>query len=282
MLTGPSPLSLAAPALQPGGARAPLQAFSYDDAVAALERRSARSLEIHGGRPETDLTAEPGAEGARAGTQQPEAPAPASSNSDPVAPAAAQAPAATKAAARPVLPSAPATVLPALSAPAPTLTPAAAPAPSPLPAAGAVAAREGAARLKADAAPSPVLQRAQPGAVRQFAEILAQRLDSASQFDIRLDPPALGSVEGRLTLSDDGRARLALTFDNQPAFDLFRRDETALRSALADAGFDLSGRSLHFSFREPSRDEPPGRGADQAGFPATARPLHRGVIDIRA
>ena len=280
MLTGPASLSAAAVALPPDAARVASPAFSYDDAVAALERQSARSLEVHGGRPRTALNAGPASENAATRAPTPEAPAPATDGVDPVARHATRE-------AQPALEAA---------SPAPVASPAAShsagtglalsrpltAAPVPPPAAAAISAREGAARLKADAPQTPAPQRAQPGAVRQFAEILARRLDDASQFDLRLDPPALGSVEGRLTLSDDGRATLALTFDNQPAFDLFRRDETALRAALADAGFDLSGRSMQFSFRAPSGDEPQGNSVEPARLPATARPLHRGVIDIRA
>ncbi len=104
---------------------------------------------------------------------------------------------------------------------------------------------------------------------------------------MRLDPPALGSIEGRLTLGDDGQAVLALSFDNQPAFDLFRRDETALRLELAQAGFDLGGQDLRFTFRAPPSDpatvskRETGAEAPPTDFFAPS-PLHRGAIDIRA
>ena len=49
---------------QAGAVRAAEQAFSYDDAVAALERQSAQSLDIHGGRPDAPIGAAPDARGA--------------------------------------------------------------------------------------------------------------------------------------------------------------------------------------------------------------------------
>lgn len=270
--------SIAAP--QGRAVRAPAPAFSYDDAVAALERQSARSLDIHGGAPATAVTA------GRAASAAESAPAPQSATAqsdkaDPASPRAAQpagAPApATPAQAAP--PTAPVTAGAAtINIPAPSSAPASLQ-PS---ATSATGAREAAARIRTDAARAPAIVRTPPSAAAQFAEILAQRLENASQFELRLDPPALGSVDGRLTLSDDGQAVLALSFDNQSAFDLFRRDEGALRSALADAGFDLAGRNLQFSFRESARTAAPdGAAAPEFSF-VTPAPLHRGAIDIRA
>lgn len=268
--------SIAAP--QGRAVRAPAPAFSYDDAVAALERHSARSLDIHGGAPATAVTA------GRAASAAESAPAPKSATAqsdkaDPASPRAAQSAGAPATPAQAAPPPAPVTAgATTINIPAPSSAPASLQ-PS---ATSATGAREAAARIRTDAARAPAIVRTPPSAAAQFAEILAQRLENASQFELRLDPPALGSVDGRLTLSDDGQAVLALSFDNQSAFDLFRRDEGALRSALADAGFDLAGRNLQFSFRESARTAAPdGAAAPEFSF-VTPAPLHRGAIDIRA
>jgi hypothetical protein len=82
-----------------------------------------------------------------------------------------------------------------------------------------------------------------------FAALLAKRLDAkTSVFDIRLDPPELGRISGRFEITDDGAGALKLSFDTQSTFDMFRRDEAALRQALADAGVSLDGQSLLFDY----------------------------------
>lgn len=255
--------------------------FSFDAAVASVRRKAARALDIHGGAPADAVTQARSAPPDAAAAARAAAPAP---SQDPKADASRAAPAApapaTARAPAGALPAAPlAAVAAATGANGPSI--AAPPPAAPSSIAAPAALREASARLKAEAPRAPIPLRAPSQAVTQFAEILAQRLENASQFDFRLDPPALGSVEGRLTLADDGQARLALSFDNSSAFDLFSRDEGALRLALGDAGFDLAGRDLQFSFREPAGA--PGRPAPapEASFPTLA-PLHRGAVDIRA
>lgn len=282
MVNAAAQLSLiSSPAVAPGAASAP-RGFSFDEAVASARRSAARALEVHGGAPtETVTRAGATAQSASAAASDP-APAPADTGAaefDHTASTVASptgAPAQKPAAA--LHPVAVATAATGASAPATAATPPAAP--SPLSASTAL--REATARIKAEAPRAPVAIRAPSQAVTQFAEILAQRLDNATQFDLRLDPPALGSVDGRLTLTDDGQATLALSFDNQSAFDLFRRDEGALRLALGDAGFDLAGRNLQFSFRAPERAAPGGVAQTNETSVLTPAPFHRGAIDIRA
>jgi hypothetical protein len=282
MPNAPTLLSVAriAPPPPAGAARSSAPAFSFEAAVAALERQSSQSLDIHGGAPATALTAVRSSTGA--------ADAPARNGSPPAENAAARpadtAPAPIGADQPPPRQAAPApaqTSIAAAAAPPPVLAPRSiSQAPPQTSVTGAAAVRGAAARPGADAARAPALARTPPAAVKQFAEILAQRLEHASQFDLRLDPPALGSVEGRLTLSDDGQALLALSFDNPSAYDLFQRDEAALRSAFADAGFDLGGRNLQFSFREPARAA---IGAEEPHASSVIpAPRHRGAVDIRA
>lgn len=281
----PNAASLSAPsaaALSPLPLRSrEAPAFSFDDAVAGAERKAARALDIHGGtparpvtpagtRPESALQGDAGAaKASRASANPEEATAPsAPTNTAP----------ASKHASRPSV-----EVIPAATATGAGIATAAASPARLQPANTAPAAiRDAITRVKAEAPRTPTIVRA-PLAARQFAEILAQRLDNASQFDLRLDPPSFGSIDGRLTLSDDGRAVLSLAFDNQNAFDHFRRDEAALRAALADGGFDLAQQDLQFSFRAPEEGpatEPRRERTPETVFSPTSR--HRGAIDIRA
>ncbi|MEL7491064.1 MAG: flagellar hook-length control protein FliK [Pseudomonadota bacterium] len=125
-------------------------------------------------------------------------------------------------------------------------------------------------------------------ATQEFARLLARRLDNATAFDIRLDPPELGRLEGRFTIGDDGKSVLALKFDNQTALDLFAKDETALRTALADAGFDLGGNDLAFSLQQDDKAPPLITDVESASLvaaPALFEPRFQpafsdGVLDI--
>ena len=259
------------------------EGFSFDAAVAAATRNAARALDIHGGAPTETVTQS--ASGAQTAKETPAAAAPDPATEASTAPEHAAKGDAARSIAAPQDARAPVpiptsavqvTVTPGASAPA-----AATPAQSPTLSTAAI--RETAARIKSEAPRAAPPLRAPAQTVAQFAEILARRLDGASQFDLRLDPPALGGVEGRLTLSDDGKALLSLTFDNQSAFDLFRRDESALRNALAGAGFDLPRHNLQMIFRAPTpaRADPLTEPDVQKAAFAPAPP-HRGAVDIRA
>ncbi|MDZ7627267.1 MAG: flagellar hook-length control protein FliK [Parvularculaceae bacterium] len=256
-------------------------AFSFDEAVASAERQAARALDVHGGAPTQTVTsarAQPdGAlqadardKGSPRGAVTPDRAAPATKGAAaaPVSKADNHASIETLPAAAPLS----VAIAPAAASPVPLQSSSGTPGPL----------REALARAKAEAPRATIPLRA-PLATKQFAEILAQRLENASQFDLRLDPPSFGSIDGRLTLSDDGQAILSLSFDNQHAFDHFSRDEAALRAALADGGFDLTQQNLQFSFRAPDQApgiEPPPAHAPEAALSPTSR--HRGTIDIRA
>ncbi len=95
-----------------------------------------------------------------------------------------------------------------------------------------------------------------------FARLLARRAtDSASDFELRLDPPHLGRITGKLSIGEDGRTIMSLSFDNQETFDLFSRDVDLLRSTLTDAGLSVGSGDLSFSLTNR-----------QARDPATASP----------
>ncbi|MEX0645274.1 MAG: flagellar hook-length control protein FliK [Parvularculaceae bacterium] len=164
---------------------------------------------------------------------------------------------------------------------------------SPSRVAEAVVAREAsAARVALDA--QKALRAAAPKAPHpaqvEFAKLLARRLDSgATHFDIRLNPAELGRVEARLTVAEDGKATLALNFDNQAALDLFARDETALRAALTSAGFQSGAGDLAFTMERRDASAMASSGSVAAAGPSSSpavdllflAPFSQGVIDLR-
>lgn len=226
--------------------------FSYALAAASLEDQASKSLKAHGAAPQGDAAARgrTRSEGAsRDSAKRAELP----ESSDAATPAATpegagRAASATKSATgEPSV--AAANAAPVASA-APTL-PAAPSGTQSTKAAEAIPARDAATLAKAKASVAKATRPAEPAALKtEFAEILAKRLEKTSVFDLRLDPPELGRVEGRLAVNDDGKAVLSLTFDSQNAFDLFSRDEGALRQALAQAGLDFGAGDFVFAFRE--------------------------------
>ena len=68
---------------------------------------------------------------------------------------------------------------------------------------------------------------------------------------IRLDPPELGRVDVKLTISAEGSVMAKIMANNQDTLDLLRRDSRELERALRDAGLDTSSDSMEF---ELSRD----------------------------
>ncbi len=275
--------------------------FSYAMAAASLERQASQSLKTHGATPNgaSSASAEPSQGAAKTGqspTQASARPAPGDAGAahapngatrTPVKSAPAAAPANsqnTPAAATPMTANtASTTAQPAAQAGALIAKPA------PATAAAAreqIAARPATPKTETAKAAAP----AQTRAAQDFAQILARRLEKSSQFEFRLDPPEMGRVEGRLTLGDDGKAVLALKFDNQAAFDMFARDEQALRQTLANAGFEFADGDFVFSFRDDAAPEPalaniePEKTVSLAApsyDAAFAAPWSAGALDIR-
>jgi flagellar hook-length control protein FliK len=125
-----------------------------------------------------------------------------------------------------------------------------------------------AAKTKLAAAKAEKPQQAPATLKAEFAAILARRLEKTSVFDLRLDPPELGRVEGKLVVNDDGKSVLSLTFDNQNAFDLFSRDEQALRLALQHAGLSFGAGDFKLSYRAPAEAAGDAFGGLSAAAPA--------------
>ncbi|MGF1543542.1 MAG: flagellar hook-length control protein FliK [Parvularculaceae bacterium] len=146
------------------------------------------------------------------------------------------------------------------------------------------------------ASTTPRFAPAQTAETQAAATSFATRrgVGDATQFELRLDPPSLGLIDGRLDISADGRAVLELTFDTRDAFDLFRDDEAALRRQLTDAGLVLPPADLRLAYDPGGADDRRGlatasadRSAGDAlqGAPqpiAAPGPAHTGLIDIQA
>lgn len=265
-------------------------AFSYAQASAALEKNAGQSLKAFGGRPEAAATARPGnansperiSDPGRAARGQPEKDARAPAASPPpgsIAPLDAWA-GTTPAVMAPPAQMAPEPARGASTAQAASATAAAAVAPTMKPPAPAGAGSSEPTRTQIAAKLSPPAPPAPLHSPEDIAELIARKLDDgASEFDLRLDPPELGRIEARLTLGDDGAARLLVKFDNQAAYDLFARDEAALRMAFADAGYNFGGGALAFVLEDRARAE--GTPAPAAAMRNCLAPVAARALDIR-
>ncbi len=280
----------AAPRRKEQPLRAEAPGFSYALAASALERKAAQSLETHGATPKNN-GASPQRTAAETQTENRSQSGEIKSDAqrESVQPPSAGAEKSASPQVRPTIG--------ALSASAEGAAPAAATAAlfnqvslTQTKAADAAMVRDaGAAKAKLSAQKAPRLPDAPATLKTEFAEILARRLEKTSVFELRLDPPELGRVDGRLSVGDDGKAVLALSFDNQSAFDLFSRDEQALRQALQQAGLEFGAGDFVFAFKErPPADHtsvdlmnaPAIRAAD-AYEPTFHAEWSAGALDIR-
>ena len=91
--------------------------------------------------------------------------------------------------------------------------------------------------------------------------IASHSQDGASQFTIRLDPPALGRIDVRLHVDAQGQGQAQLSADRPQTLQLLQKDAPALERALKDAGVDL-GNGLSFSLNGNGRQAQE-RSADQ-------------------
>ncbi len=83
--------------------------------------------------------------------------------------------------------------------------------------------------------------------------IAAKSQDGDHHFDIRLDPPELGSIAVHLSVNHAGQAMAHLTADKPETLQLLQNDSNNLQSALKDAGLNLAGNGLNFSLRGDQR-----------------------------
>ena len=84
----------------------------------------------------------------------------------------------------------------------------------------------------------------------QFAVHVARAAAAGTDhISIKLKPAALGQVDVKLEITQDGRVAAVVTADNSDALDLLQRDARALERALQDAGLKTDSNSLQFSLR---------------------------------
>jgi Meckel syndrome type 1 protein len=85
--------------------------------------------------------------------------------------------------------------------------------------------------------------------VAHLAEQIVSKVDGKStRFDVTLDPAGLGKVDVKIEIGRSGEINAALSFDNPQAAAELRSRVGELRTALEQAGFDLSKGGLSFDF----------------------------------
>jgi Meckel syndrome type 1 protein len=85
--------------------------------------------------------------------------------------------------------------------------------------------------------------RGAPETVASLAAQMIKKLDGnrSTRFDIQLHPAELGRVDVRLEIGASGQLSASMSFDNPQAAAELKNRSAELRTALENAGFDLSG-----------------------------------------
>lgn len=81
-------------------------------------------------------------------------------------------------------------------------------------------------------------------------QIAQKAQEGQNRFTIRLDPPELGRIDIKMTVSHDGTVQAALSVDNENTFDLLQRDQRGLERALENAGLKADSGGLSFSLKQ--------------------------------
>jgi flagellar hook-length control protein FliK len=98
-------------------------------------------------------------------------------------------------------------------------------------------------------APQAPVQIAQPNIAAFAIQIAAKSDQGARHFDIRLDPPELGSVDVKLSIDHSGQAQAHLTVEKPQTLNMMQRDSSDLARALRESGVNLSQNGLNFSLK---------------------------------
>ncbi len=95
---------------------------------------------------------------------------------------------------------------------------------------------------------APLRDAPQAAVLAELSARIAARMEAGRRvFDIRLDPPEMGSINVRLSFNADGQMNAALSADRAEAVELLRRDAPELMRMMREAGVDLAGNGLSFS-----------------------------------
>lgn len=92
-------------------------------------------------------------------------------------------------------------------------------------------------------------QRAEVAAKQVGLEISRQALKSETQFAIRMDPPELGRLDVKLTVSKGADVQATILVEREATLELLNRDVKALERALNDAGLKTDQNSLQLSLK---------------------------------
>ncbi|MEO0410681.1 MAG: flagellar hook-length control protein FliK [Pseudomonadota bacterium] len=92
-------------------------------------------------------------------------------------------------------------------------------------------------------------QRADVAAKHVGLEISRQAAKSETHFAIRMDPPELGKLDVKLTLTKSAEVQASIVVEREATFDLLSRDMKALEKALQDAGLKTDQNSLQLSLK---------------------------------
>lgn len=104
------------------------------------------------------------------------------------------------------------------------------------------------------------------------APILAMRTvvkdGVAKSIEIRLDPAELGQVDVKLETGHDGKLQAVLSTESAEAFELLKKDSSALENALREAGIDLVDGAITFALSDSGADQSHQREAAYGGASA--------------
>lgn len=104
------------------------------------------------------------------------------------------------------------------------------------------------------------------------APVLAMRVITkdgvTKSIEIRLDPAELGQVDVKLETGHDGKLKAVLSAENADAFELLKKDSSALEAALRDAGVDLEEGAISFALNDSGADQSQQREAAYGGAEA--------------
>lgn len=112
-----------------------------------------------------------------------------------------------------------------------------------------------------------------PHTIPMLAAAMMRRIHNGmKEFTLRLDPPELGRVDVRLTVSEDKKVRAVVTTDRPEALVDLALSARELTRALQDAGLELEDNGLTFSMNDPGNSQQQAQGErDETGSSAQAR-----------
>lgn len=104
----------------------------------------------------------------------------------------------------------------------------------------------------------PVLPQQQPIVEQIKVDITKAVSEGTDRISIQLKPEALGRIEVKLDVGQNGQVHATVTAENPQTLEMLKQDARGLEKALSDAGLNTDAGSLSFNLR--------GDGADQQAF----------------